>query len=301
VKVVVVHAPRGSISRALDAPRLAALLLFAGACTESVPLPADHAETPSLPARPAASPHSPHLEMGTPADADPSDDELMLKPQYALSYNRRRNGPNWVSWRLDAGDLGAVIRRRGRFLADALLPAGFYRVQHDDYRDSGYERGHLVPSHDRTRTAEDNRATFLLTNVLPQRGDLNGGPWERLERRCHDLAAKDDRALYQVAGGVFPERPETIGGGVAVPEAFFKIAVVLRPGQGAADVQPSTRVIAVIMPNLTGVRRTPWATYRTTVRAIERRTGYDFLSRVPAVIQEVIETREDAEAEPDPR
>lgn len=279
---------------------LAVALLFAAAC--AVPLPPEQGP-PSLPlpapAQPTAPVRSPHLELGTPVDADPSDDELMLKPQYALSYNRLRRGPNWVSFRLDAGDLGAVRRHRGHFLADELLPAGFHRVQHDDYKDSGYERGHLVPSHDRTRTAEDNRATFLLTNVLPQRGDLNGGPWERLERHCHDLAAHEGRALYQVAGGIFSAQPETIGGGVAVPEAFFKIAVVLRPGQGAADVQPSTRVIAVIMPNQTGLRRTPWPTYRTTVRAIERRTGYDFLDRVPAAIQEVLETRDAAEAEPD--
>jgi endonuclease G len=276
--------------------RLLALLApLLAACAERIPRRPDPiAPTPGPAPEPA---RSVHLELGTPVDADPSDDEILVKPQYALSYNRARRGPNWVSWRLDAGDLGPARRHRGRFLADETLPAAFPRAQHDDYAGSGYERGHLVPSHDRTRSAEDNRATFLLTNVLPQRGDLNGGPWERLERHCYDLAANEDRALYQVAGGVFPARPETIGAGVAVPEAFFKIAVVLRPGQGAADVRPSTQVIVVVMPNEAGVRRTRWATYRTTIRAIERRTGYDFLSRVPREIQEAIETRVAGDAE----
>ena len=41
---------------------------------------------------------------------------------------------------------------------------------------------------ERTRSPEDNRATFLLTNILPQTHDLNGGPWLRLEEHCRELA-----------------------------------------------------------------------------------------------------------------
>jgi endonuclease G len=274
--------------------RALALALLASACAEvalpSKPSPAGE-DTAAHGHAPLAAPPSIHLELGIPVDADPSDDALMVKPQYALSYNRHRLGPNWVSWHVDAVDLGPVHRRRGRFLADELLPAGWYRVQHDDYRGSGYERGHLVPSRDRTRSVEDNRATFLLTNVLPQRAELNDGPWERLEDHCHDLVARQGHALFEVAGGVFSARPEAIGGGVAVPEAFFKVVVVMKPGQGAADVRPSTPVIAVIMPNQNGVRRVAWSSYRTTVREVERRTGYDLLTRVPADVRAVIETR----------
>jgi endonuclease G len=274
--------------------RALALALLASACAE-VALPADpgpagERTAPQGQAAPPAPP-SVHMELGVPMGTDPSDDALMVKAQYALSYNRHRHGPNWVSWHVEGSDFGPVHRRRGRFLADELLHAGRYRVQHDDYRGSGYERGHLVPSRDRTRSVEDNRATFLLTNVLPQRADLNDGPWERLEDHCHDLVARQGQALFEVAGGIFPARPEVIGGAVAVPEAFFKIVVVLKPSQGAADVRPSTPVIAVIMPNQPGVRRVAWSSYRTTVREIERRTGYDFLTRVPADIQAVIETR----------
>ncbi len=98
-----------------------------------------------------------------------------------------------------------------------------------------------------------------------------------------------------MAGGLFsdPVHPLTIGRGVAVPDAFFKIAVVLEPGQSARDVQTSTRVIAVIMPNDLGIIDKHWAEYRTSVDEIERRAGYDFLTDVPKEIQDVIEARTD--------
>ncbi|WP_437679714.1 DNA/RNA non-specific endonuclease [Sorangium sp. So ce131] len=267
------------------------------------------------PAASAAAPRPPKagdpLELGTPVRTAPgavqtaaasSDDHLMMKPQYALSYNRSRNVANWVAWRLDAASFGDAPRHRGKFLADSALPDGWYRVQHDDYTGSGFDRGHMVRSEERTRTPEDNKATFLLTNILPQRHDLNAGPWLALEEACQELAQKQRRALFLVAGGLFDGRGRVAtlgdgvaGKGVAVPEAFFKIVVVLEPGQGAADVGPSTRVIAVIMPNRTGILDEGWGQYRTTVDDIERRAGYDFLTAVPEAVQRVIEARADSE------
>lgn len=239
---------------------------------------------------------SDHLALGTPARAsrskrDPADDHLLIKAQYTLSYNRSRNIANWVAWNLDARWFGDVPRWRGKFLADETLPAGWYRVTHDDYTNSGYDRGHMVRSEERTRTAEDNKSTFLLTNILPQRHDLNAGPWLRLEEHCQELAQKQGRELYIVAGGLLGDRPDTIGKDVAVPEAFFKIVVVLERNQKARDVSASTPVIAVIMPNATGILDEGWAGYRTTVDEIERRAGFDFLTAVPDAVQRVIEAR----------
>jgi endonuclease G, mitochondrial len=270
----------------------------AGAAASGKP---PRASSPQSPAgKPGAAPPSAgeapsdHLAMGTPADKDPSDDHLMVKTQYALSYNKDKNVPNWVSYSLAPGHFGDVPRFKGKFLQDDSLPEGFYRVKHDDYVGSGYDRGHMVRSEERTRTPEDNKATFLLTNILPQRHDLNAGPWLRLEEHCEDLARKQGRQLYVVAGGVYPKKPETIGKGVAVPESCFKIVVVLNSGEDARHVARETRVIAVVMPNKEGILDREWEGYRTTVDDIERRTGYDFLTRVPADVQAVIEARSDS-------
>jgi endonuclease G len=137
-----------------------------------------------------------------------------------------------------------------------------------------------------------------MTNILPQRHELNAGPWLKLEDTCQRLAQKEGQTLHVVAGGVFGERPATLGKGVAVPEAFFKIAVALDRGKGVADVGPSTRVIAVLMPNETGIQDEGWERYRTTVDEVERRTGYDFLTAIPEAVQRVIEARADSGSPP---
>ena len=249
---------------------------------------------PALPADGQATSGSVHLALGAPRDATPDDDYLMIKPQYALSYNRQRNVANWVSWNLDASYFGPIPRHKGKFLVDSSLPSGFYQVQDRDYAGSGFDRGHMVRSEERTRTAEDNVATFLLPNVLPQRHDLNAGPWLRLEDYAQALSQKEDKELYVTAGGIFGAQPEKIGHGIEVPESCFKIVVVLERGQGLADVTPATRVIAVIMPNTTGILDQAWGQYRTSVSEIERRTGYGFLTLVPETIRRSLVTRIDA-------
>jgi endonuclease G len=119
-----------------------------------------------------AQPQSRHLALGNPSGvtADPSQptNYLISRDQYALSYHRDRGIPNWVSWHLQAADLGDTPRYSGPFIPDTTLPAGWYQVQHDDYTGSGYDRGHMTPSADRTASEADNEATFILTNIVPQ-------------------------------------------------------------------------------------------------------------------------------------
>lgn len=295
--------------RPLRGPSLALLGMVAAGCRMDLLLD-DRADPPAPPGthsggeapRPPSPPTPPrekapsvHLELGTPADAKAADDHLMIKAQYALSYSKERNGASWVSWRLQADDFGPAPRHKGKFLSDDTLPEGFYRVRHDDYTGSSYDRGHMVRSEERTRTPEDNKATFLMTNILPQTHDLNAGPWLRLEEYAQHLAQKEERTLYVVAGGLFNKgrRPATIGKGVAVPDSFFKVIVVLDHGQSAPDVSETTRVIAVIMPNKEGLLGEGWARYRRPVDEIEKRSGYDLLSAVSEPVQRVIEARVD--------
>ncbi|HEX2674563.1 MAG TPA: DNA/RNA non-specific endonuclease, partial [Polyangiaceae bacterium] len=192
-----------------------------------------------------------HVALGTPRDADPSDEYYIDERSFVLSYSPEKRVPNWVAWRLDRQHLGQV-RRTNDFRADLALPARFYRVQESDYAHSGYDRGHLCPSGDRKDSVEDNSQTFLFTNIVPQLHELNAGPWEKLESYAR-ARAQTGALLYLVAGGLFSAPFPTIGNGVAVPAANFKIMVVLSPGQGVTDVDEHTELLAVLMPNQRGV------------------------------------------------
>ncbi|HVE79810.1 MAG TPA: DNA/RNA non-specific endonuclease [Gemmatimonadaceae bacterium] len=232
-----------------------------------------------------------HLALGVPVDGDAGDDLVIRRPQYVLSYNARRGGPNWVSWHLERSHFGDAPRSP-QFLADTALPRGVYPVVASDYAGSAYSRGHMVRSEERTASAADNEATFLMTNVLPQTRDLNAGPWADLERHVEGLA-RAGRSLWIVAGGVYDPGAARLRGRVDVPRATWKVVVVPRRGLRPAEVRApgDVEVIAAIMPNVMGIARRRWQEYRTTVDAIEAATGYDLLSALAAPVEAAVEAR----------
>ncbi|MDX2128665.1 MAG: DNA/RNA non-specific endonuclease [Chloroherpetonaceae bacterium] len=232
-----------------------------------------------------------HLEFGLPKDDSESDDFLIERDQYVLSYNKKRRVANWVSWNLNKHWFGKVERFRGKFMPDPLLPSSFPKVTHDDYTGSGYDRGHLVRSEERTKTEADNLTTFYTTNILPQRHELNGGPWLRLEEYCQKLCIKGDKELYILAGGIFETKSNTIGRGVAVPISTWKIVVVLEEGEGLSDASESTAIIAVNMPNEGVSKSDKWPSFLTSVDELEKLTGYDFLSELPDDLEAMLEQK----------
>jgi endonuclease G, mitochondrial len=233
-----------------------------------------------------------HTTLGIPQDDTPDDDYLVCREQYVLSYNPLLNTANWVSWNLNQTYFGDAARFSGKFRTDPLLPSGFTKITHDDYTNSGFDRGHIVRSEERTANPADNITTFFLTNILPQQPDLNQGVWLSLEYYCEkNLCMKYDKELFVIAGGIFSNNPRKLNNKVAVPDSCYKIIVILDRGKSLKDVSAKTEVIAVAMPNRAGVRKHKWTQYLTTVDAIEKSTGYDFLSAVPESIQSIIESR----------
>jgi len=229
-----------------------------------------------------------HVALGIPTDNDPSDDYLIKRNQYVLSYSKEKNVANWVSWNLNKKWFGKVKRYSGNFITDPLLPKGSYKVKHSDYNNSTYDRGHMVMSEERTKTKSDNKSTFYLTNILPQKPDLNQKLWRGFEDYCNDLCRLDNKELYIIAGGIF-HTDSMIKEKICIPDSCFKIVVVLDRGEGLDEVTSTTTVIAVMMPNRDGIEDIDWSHYTTTVRKIEWSTKYNFLSSVDKSIQDVIE------------
>ncbi len=238
------------------------------------------------------------LILGNPSNATSNiadeNNYLMIKPQYSLSYNRSRAIPNWVAWRLDSTWVGTAPRQDD-YRADPALPAGWYQVQDSDYSGSGYDRGHMCPSGDRTRSIPDNSATFLMTNFVPQLPANNQGPWNDFENYCRTLADQGNE-IYIFSGG--QGNAGTIAAGrIVVPNVTWKVVIVLPNGANdLSRVNKSTRTIAIVVPNQPPVSTSaPWRQFRTTVDAVEALTGYNFFSNVPKNTQEIIERRKDTQ------
>lgn len=248
---------------------------------------------------------SEHLVMGNPSNAMTDvampTNYLLAKPQYVMSYHRDRGIANWVSWHLDSTWLGTTPRQDD-FRNDTSLPAGWYQVQGTDYSGSGFDRGHLTPSGDRTSTVSDNSATFLMTNMMPQAPNNNQGPWEELESYCRTLVNQGNE-LYIIAGGAGSGGTGSGGGvthtiangNVTVPAVTWKVIIVLPVGANDVDrVFKTTRTIAVIMPNNQSIGiNTPWRNFRTSIDRVEGLTGLNFFSNIRPQIQNIIERQVD--------
>ena len=232
-----------------------------------------------------------HLALGNPSNANRDENNyLLLKPQYISSYNNTKHIPNWVSWKLTVKDIGTVPRRND-FAQDETLPKGWLRVKSTDYSGSGYDRGHMCPAADRSANVEDNTATFILTNIIPQARDNNQGPWARLEDYTRDQVKLGQEA-YIVSGG-YGQKGVLPKGKVAIPAHTWKVIVFAEPGnKGAASVTEKTKIIAVDLPNDEGIKQNKWQQYQTTVRDLEQKTGYDFLSTVSKELQDKLETKQ---------
>ncbi len=228
-----------------------------------------------------------HNPFGYPADSDTTDDYVLEKPQFTISYCSKKNVPNWVAWQLNASWVGNEDRFDGKFIADNTLPASFYKVKHSDYTNSGFDRGHLVRSKERTRNSEDNKATFLLTNVIPQTADLNRGVWLRFEDYYLNKALKENKNMYIVAGGIFKSNKTLLNKGlVAIPDSCFKI-VAFTPKTSIQTISAieDFEMVAIAMPNVKGIKNDNWQKYITTIDKIEHSTGYDFFILLPDSIE----------------
>lgn len=232
------------------------------------------------------SPQTALLPFGNPsnAGADP-DNYLLVHRSHTLSYNNSRGTLNWIAWRTTSADLGEK-RERSRFEEDRSLPNGFRRVQYFDYSGSGYDRGHMVPAADRFADESLMEETFLMTNIVPQTGDLNQFPWNKLEMYARGIA-RNGSDLYTLAG-VYGEKGR-LRGKVAVPTNCWKVIAIIPRGQ--TNITGSTRIIAVDMPNIDGIENENWQRYQTTVREIEQKTGLDLFSALPRDVQDVIEKK----------
>ncbi|WP_262385947.1 DNA/RNA non-specific endonuclease [Hymenobacter sp. BT491] len=244
-----------------------------------------------------------NIALGNPSgavtDVSYFDNYLLVKPQYVMSYNRDQGKPNWVSWHLDIADRDTA-NRQNDFRNDPSLPDGWYQVQSTSYSGSGFDRGHNCPSADRTSTLENNSATFFMTNMMPQAPNNNQKTWADLENYTRTFLPGNE--VYVICGsygvgGVGSNNATVVNtldqGRVTVPARCWKVIVVLPVGDNdASRVNANTRIIAIDTPNVNSID-TNWGTYRTSVDAIEKATGYDLLSNLPVDVQTVIESKVD--------
>lgn len=206
-------------------------------------------------------------------------EQLIAYRGMVVSFNPQMHIPNWVAWELTRDEAVGSKPRANAFASDpnvngCATPA--------DYKNSGYDRGHMAPAGDMKWNAETMQESFLMTNICPQAKRLNSGSWKKLEEKCR-MWAQADSAIVIVCGPILSDTPiEYIGNTqVAVPRRFFK--VILSP------YATPPRGIGFIMPN--SYVKGGMQACAVTIDEIEALTGHDFFSALPDDIETDVESQ----------
>ena len=247
------------------------------------------------------------MQLGNPsgatADTNNHTHFLIQRPIEAMDYNDTLGEPNWASWDLTAGDANGAVDRQDSFAADTNLPASFHLVGPNDYAHSGYDRGHLCPSADRTDSTNDNDMTFLMDNMMPQTSDNNSGTWNNFEAYCRSQATGTNNYEVLIICGPsgFTGAKINTNGYVWIPQYTWKIAVIVPPGAGTATnrITATNRVICIKVPNTNGVSSV-WQNFITSANQIQVDTGLTFFTALPADVAAALRAKVDGQTNPPP-
>ena len=196
------------------------------------------------------------IELCMPAPLKKTPEIILRKKSYVVSYNQDTRMPNWVAWQLTAEHTDGELKRMNNFHEEENCPRPRATLQ--DYKGSGWSRGHMCPAGDNKWSRDAMYDSFSLVNVCPQDSKLNSGVWNRvLMKRQH----------------------ETIGPNkVVVPEAFFKVVLCM---------VGKPKAFGVVVRNNEGTKKRDL--YYNSVDDVERLTGLDFFPSLPDDIEKVVE------------
>ena len=198
---------------------------------------------------------------------------------FTIHFNKDWHMPNCVAYELTGEETRGKLPRVNNFEEDTAVEGS---ARPWDYTRSGYDRGHMAPAGDLKWNQDAMIASFMMTNVCPQKKSLNEGGWNTLEETLREWARRDS-ALIIVAGPVIGSAPEYIGKGrhqIPVPEKFFK--VVLSPYTTPA------RAIGFVFENKSSNKSLKH--YAVSVDDVEALSGIDFFASLPDDMEEQLES-----------
>ena len=168
----------------------------------------------------------------------PAADQIILNRHYVIGYSYYFRQAKWAIEIVDP-DM-TDVERADNFRPDYRVPE-IFRADLADYKNSGFDRGHLVASANQRERAIQNSETFLLSNMSPQQPNFNRKIWKKLESAIRKLDSnKRIYETYVISGPIFYfDKPVTSIGAeddngvtLPIPHAYFK-SVLTENDKGA--------------------------------------------------------------------
>jgi endonuclease G len=206
---------------------------------------------------------------------------------YIVGYSEHRKDPLWAAYRLKRMENPPNPGPRPKkFKMDERTDA---KVKHEDYTNSGYDRGHMAPNWAiATRYGQDAQLeTFLMSNICPQKHKLNGGMWKYLEMIIAKAYANQFGDIWVFAGPIFDDDVQTLKSGDEIPDEFYTIMVIIEDDQ----IQMQAFVMGQEQSG-----REPLGNFITNIDNIEDKTGLDFFTDLPDKLEEKLESSTPSQA-----
>lgn len=212
-------------------------------------------------------------------------DQIVKHTYYTLSYSEADEQALWVAYMLTRSRTKGNVSRTDFFSADESVETG--SASYEDYRSSGYTRGHLYPAADARWNVTAMEETFLMSNISPQLKDFNEGVWSKLEGKMRHWANVYD-TIYIVTGPVLKATKEgakmtkQIGKNrVSVPKYFYKAVYCPREQQAIGFLVPHEKSEASLQ------------SFVVSIDQLEEFTGIDFFPELEDTIEQRIESSKD--------
>lgn len=199
---------------------------------------------------------------------------------YSLLYDTDLKMAYWVAYPLFKAAISGAVTRTDAWNFDPKIPVA-YQANLSSGFDGGkvYDRGHQLPSADRTCDTKSNESTFYFSNMTPQIGKkLNQTIWADLEDKVRSWVDGTD-TLFVVTGAMPPAtEPIERQKGMAVPAYYYKAL--------ARKVDGVFRTIAFKMDN----KEYSDSNYMGTalsVEELEAQTGFTFFPTLDAAAKKL--------------
>ncbi len=230
--------------------------------------------------------HCKHFIHGYPAGV-PLSNDLIIRDIYALSSNDATKLADWVCYRLDKETVTGDVETSRKWQADPWLDE-IETLEPSDYAGAHaalhVDRGHQAPlgSFKGTKQWAD---TNMLSNITPQKANLNQGPWKKLEEKVRDLARAGD-VVYVMTGPLYErDMPKLPGADEPhlIPSGYWKI-IVIQPDKDINSIRTASFIFDQETPRNDAV-----IDHLCAINDIETKTGLDFLRTLPDEKEEEIE------------
>ncbi|HAP61551.1 MAG TPA: hypothetical protein DCR93_19310 [Cytophagales bacterium] len=209
-------------------------------------------------------------------------DTVVAYEQWASGWSETHEQPYWVAFTLTAQELDIPSQDRTGvgFRSDRSIDTK--TPSDNDYKGSGYDRGHLSRAEYNKHSEEIYKECFMMSNISPQIGvnfNRTGGDWYSLETLEKEIAHALD-SLYAVSGPIFQDTLGHIGKNstITVPGYFYK-----------AWLSPdSLHTMAIILRHDNVDDESLWNA-AVPIDELELRTGFNFFPFLPEERESMLE------------